>query len=116
MRAHAKGDLETAVLALELALSAARESDGVDALLASHDALVMAVLSEFIGDQKRMVAISQRLEQLVGIEIDQRAAFLLTRIVGVLEVRELLATCGLPRRDACRHLCQLLLRDIVVLV
>ncbi len=116
MRSQARGDLETAVLALELALSAARPEDGVDALLASNDSLFHAVFTAFIGDQSRMAAMSQHLEQLVGIAIDQRAAFLLTRIDGTLSARELLDTCGLPGREARRHLCQLILREIVVLV
>nr|MBA2544040.1 serine/threonine protein kinase [Deltaproteobacteria bacterium] len=116
MRTHARGDLDEAVLALELALSAARPDDGIDALLASNDSLVLAVFTAFIGDQSRMAALSQHLEQLVGIQIDQRAAFLLTRIDGTLSARELLVTCGLPEREACRHLCQLLLREIVILV
>ena len=116
MRAHARGDLETAVLALELALSASRPEDGVDALLASHDALFRTVFTALIGDQSRMPALSQHLEQLIGIAIDQRAAFLLTRIDGTLSISELLVTCGLPTREAYRHLCQLILREIVVLV
>jgi serine/threonine protein kinase len=116
MRSQAKGDLEAAVLALELALSAARAEDGVDDALRLHDELVLTVFTSFIGDQSRMAALSQHLEQLVGIEIDQRAAYLLTRIDGTLSARELLATCGLPTREACRHLCQLMLREIVVLV
>jgi len=116
IRSHARGDLEAAVHALELALSAARPEDGVDALLASHESLVLAVLTAFIGDQARMAVLSQHLEQLIGIAIDQRAAFLLTRIDGTLSAHELLATCGLPMREACRHLCQLMLREIVVLV
>jgi len=116
MRVQARGDLVPAVLALELALSAARPDDGIDAMLASNDSLFLAVFTAFIGDQSRMAAISQHLEQLIGIEIDQRAAFLLTRIDGTLSAHELLATCGLPMREACRHLCQLILREIVVLV
>ena len=116
MRTHARGDLVEAVLALELALSAARPDDGIDALLAANDALILSVFTALIGDQARMAAPSQHLEQLIGITIDQRAAFLLTRIDGTLSAQELLATCGLPLREACRHLCQLLLREIVVLV
>lgn len=116
MRTHARGDLEEAVLALELALSAARPADGIDALLASNESVFRAVFTAFIGDQSRMAALSQHLEQLVGIEIDQRAAFLLTRIDGTISARELLTTCGLPMREACRHLSQLMLREIVVLV
>ena len=116
MRAHARGNVEAAVLAVELALSAARPEDGVDALLAANDALFLSVFTAYIGDQARMAAQSQHIEQLVGVEIDQRAAFLLTRIDGTISARELLATCGLPMREACRHLCQLMLRKIVVLV
>jgi len=116
MRHQARNDLETAVLELELALSAARPDRDFDALLATHDALFVTTFTAFIGDQTRTVAQSQHLEQLVGVPIDQRAAFLLTRIDGTLTVRDLLATCGLPRREACRHLCQLILRELVVLV
>jgi serine/threonine protein kinase len=116
MRHQARDQLETAVLELELALSAARPESDIDALLAAHDALFLATFTAFIGDQSRTVALSQYLEQLVGITIDQRAAYLLTRIDNTLTVAELLATCGLPRRDACRHLCQLVLRELVVLL
>jgi hypothetical protein len=116
MRAHARGNVEVAVLAVELALSAARPEDGVDALLAANDSLFLTVFTAYIGDQARMAALSQHIEQLVGVEIDQRAAFLLTRIDGTISASELLVTCGLPMREACRHLCQLLLREIVVLV
>jgi hypothetical protein len=116
MRHQARDQLQTAVLELELALSAARPERDIDALIAQHDALFIATFTAFIGDQSRMVALSQYLEQLVGVTIDQRAAYLLTRIDNTLTVAELLATCGLPRRDACRHLCQLVLRELVVLV
>jgi protein kinase-like protein len=116
MRHQARDQLETAVLELELALSAARPDRDLDALIAAHDALFVATFTAFIGDQARTVALSQYLEQLVGVTIDQRAAYLLTRIDGTMTVAELLATCGLPRREACRHLCQLLLRELVVLL
>lgn len=116
MRSHARGDLETAVLALELALSAGRAGDGIDALLAANESLFLEVFTAFIGDRARTVALSQHLEQLVGIQIDQRAAFLLTRIDSPLSVHELVITSGLPAREALRHLCQLILREIVVLV
>jgi hypothetical protein len=116
MRSLSRGDHEKAVLAAELALSAARPEDGVDALLESNESLFLSVFTAYIGDQSRMAAVSQHIEQLVGIEIDQRAVFLLTRIDGTLTARELLVTCGLPPRDACRHLSQLILRKLVVLV
>jgi len=116
MRCHARGDREEAVLAAELALSAARPESGIDALLASSDALFVEVFTAFIGDQGRMAALSQHIEQLLGIAIDQRAAFLLTRVDGKLSASELLGSCGLPLREACRHLCQLMLRQLVVLV
>jgi serine/threonine-protein kinase len=118
--ARARDDLETAVLALELALSAARPDAGtdvgIDALLASNEPLFLAVFTAYIGDQTRMLAVSQHLDQLIGMAIDQRAAYLMTRIDGSLSARELLATCGLAKRDACRHLCQLMLRELVILV
>jgi hypothetical protein len=116
LKMYSRGDLEETVLALELALSAARPDDGIDELLASNESLIMIAFNAYIGDQKRMAAMSQHLEELVGVAIDQRAAFLLTRIDGTLSVGELLATCGLPPREACRHLSQLMLRQLVVLV
>ncbi len=115
--AHASGDRATAVIALaELALSAARVEDGIDAMLATSENLIVAVFTAYIGDQRRLVAVSQHLEQLVGIEIDQRAAYRVTRVDANMSARELIATCGLPPRDAYRHLCQLMLREIVILI
>ncbi len=115
VRYQARGDLESAVLALELAMSARPGSD-IDDLIASHGELIDSVHAAFIGSQSRMVAVSQHLERLVGLALDQRTAFLLSRIDGTLRANELIATCGLPRREACRHLCQLLLRELVLLV
>jgi hypothetical protein len=116
MRYQARGDLESAVLALELALSAARPDNDIDALLASNDELIHAVHTAFLGPQSRTVALSYQIEQLLDLAIDRRAIYLLTRIEGAVTVRALLATCGLPRREACRHLCQLLLRELIVLI
>ncbi len=114
--ARAAGDREAALSAIELALASNRSDPAIAALLAEHDGLIAKVFSEYIGDPSRTLAVSRHLEELTGQSIDQRAAFLLSRIDGTLSVDDLLVTSGMPIRETYRHLCQLVLRGLVLLV
>ena len=51
--------------------------------------------------------------ELGAAPINPRAAFLLSRIDGSLSVDEILDVAGMPRLEAYRHLCQLLLHGII---
>jgi hypothetical protein len=111
----ASGDLEGAVIALELALSADREAPGVDELLDAHRALAMSILEAFIGDRSRVAMLSRHLDELGELQLDQRAVFLLSYIdTTAMPIGTLLEQAPMPLADAYRHLCQLILRGIVV--
>ena len=61
----------------------------------------------------RQPQLAKPLHELQNAPISPRAAFLLSRIDGTLTVDELLDVSGMPRMEAYRHLCQLILRGIL---
>ena len=110
------GDLESAIIALDLVLSADRTTPGVLDLLAKNFPLMTAVFEAYIGDRSRMPALSQHIEELADLRLDQRAAYLLSQIDGTMSAAELIERAEMPSVEAYRHLSQLILRRVVVLV
>jgi hypothetical protein len=73
----------------------------------------MAVFQSFLGDLSRQPQLAKPLHELANAPISPRAAFLLSRIDGMLSIDEILDVSGMPRLEAYRHLCQLFLRGIL---
>jgi len=74
---------------------------------------IMAVFQSFLGDLDRQPALARPLHELASAPISPRAAFLLSRIDGMLTIDEILDVSGMPRLEAYRHLTQLFLRGIL---
>jgi serine/threonine protein kinase len=109
-------DLESAVIALELVLSADRKAPGVLDMLAKNFPFMTAVFEAYLGDRSRMPALSRQIEELSELRLDQRAAYLLSQITGTMSAAELIERADMPVLEAYRHLSQLILRRVVVLV
>ncbi len=107
------GDTERAVCAVDLALSEDPNSALGQKLITRHREAIMSVFAGYIGDLDRMPQLARPLHELQDAPISPRAAFLLSRIDGVLTVDELLDVSGMPRLEAFRHICQLYLRGIL---
>jgi hypothetical protein len=73
----------------------------------------MTVFQSYLGDLQRAPVLARPLHELSTAAINPRAAFLLSRIDGTLSVDETLDVSGMPRLEAYRYLCQLLLRGII---
>jgi tetratricopeptide (TPR) repeat protein len=107
------GELDKAVAAVDLAMNEDPNSALAQKLLHRHRDDTMTVFQNFLGDLSRQPALAKPLHELAGAPISPRAAFLLSRIDGMLSIDEILDVSGMPRLEAYRHLCQLFLRGIL---
>ncbi|HEY5936299.1 MAG TPA: hypothetical protein VIU61_16725 [Kofleriaceae bacterium] len=107
------GDFEGAVAAVDLALAEDPNSALAQKLIHRHRDVVMAVLTSFLGNLERIPVLARPLHELANAPISPRAAFLLSRVDGILSLEEILDVSGMPRIEAMRYLCQLFLRGIL---
>jgi len=108
-----EGDLERAVAAVDLALSEDPGSALAQKLIHRNRETIMSVFQTYLGDLQRTPQLARPLHELANAPISPRAAFLLSRIDGLLSIDEILDVCGMPRLEAYRYLCQLFLRGIL---
>jgi len=109
----AAGELDKAVAAVDLAMSEDPNSALAQKLLHRHRDETMQVFQSFLGDLSRQPQLARPLHELASAPISPRAAFLLSRIDGMISIDEILDVSGMPRLEAYRHLCQLFLRGIL---
>jgi tetratricopeptide (TPR) repeat protein len=107
------GELDKAVAAVDLAMNEDPNSALAQKLLHRHRDQTMTVFQNFLGDMSRQPQLAKPLHELASAPISPRAAFLLSRIDGMLSIDEILDVSGMPRLEAYRHLCQLFLRGIL---
>lgn len=107
------GELDRAVAAIDLALSEDPNSALAQKLIHRHRETMMNVFQAFLGDLERTPVLARPLHELAAAPISSRAAFLLSRVDGLLSIDEILDVSGMPRLEAYRYLCQLFLRGIL---
>jgi hypothetical protein len=107
------GELDKAVTAVDLALSEDPNSALAQKLITRNKDTIMSLFQAYLGDLDRTPQLAKPLHELSKEPISPRAAFLLSRIDGMLTIDELLDVSGMPRMEAYRHLCQLFLRGIL---
>ncbi|MEO8840540.1 MAG: hypothetical protein ABI591_01760 [Kofleriaceae bacterium] len=108
-----QGELDKAVAAVDLALSEDPNSALAQKLIHRNRDAIMNTFQAFLGDLERQPQLARPLHELASAPISPRAAFLLSRIDGMLTIDEILDVSGMPRLEAYRHLCQLFLRGIL---
>jgi hypothetical protein len=108
-----QGELDKAVAAVDLALSEDPNSALAQKLIHRNRDAIMNIFQAFLGDLERQPQLARPLHELAEAPISPRAAFLLSRIDGMLTIDEILDVSGMPRLEAYRHLCQLFLRGIL---
>lgn len=107
------GELDRAVAAIDLALSEDPNSALAQKLIQRNRETIMNVFQAFLGDLNRTPILARPLHELAEAPISPRAAFLLSRVDGLLTIDEILDVSGMPRIEAYRYLCQLFLRGIL---
>jgi len=110
----ALGEVDKAVVTAELAMAQAPESELGEKLIAVDRDTLTACFATYLGDTKRDVALARQLEDVACLPVGPRAAFLLSRIDGLVSIDDVIDMSGMVRLDACRHLCQLLMLGILV--
>ena len=107
------GEADKAVAAADLALDEDAASAIAQKLVHRHANVIMGVFQHYLGDLQRQPMLARPLSELANSPISPRAAFLLSRIDGMLSLDEILDVSGMPRLEAYRYLCQLFLRGIL---
>jgi hypothetical protein len=107
------GELDRAVAAIDLALSEDPNSALAQRLIQRNRDTITNVFQSFLGDLNRTPILARPLHELADAPISPRAAFLLSRVDGLLSIDEILDVSGMPRIEAYRYLCQLFLRGIL---
>ena len=109
----ANGEPDKAVAAIDLALEEDAASPLAQKLVHRNRDAIMGIFQSYLGDLQRQPVLARPLAELANAPISPRAAFLLSRIDGMLSLDEILDVSGMPRLEAYRYLCQLFLRGIL---
>ncbi len=107
------GEPDKAVTAIDLALAEDATSPLAQKLIHRNQNAIMGIFQTYLGDLQRQPTLARPLHELATAPISPRAAFLLSRIDGMLSLDEILDVSGMPRLEAYRYLCQLFLRGIL---
>lgn len=105
--------LDRAVLAIDAAFAEAPDSALGHKLIQQNREAIFGVFHDYLGDLDRRPHLAKALHDVVDEPLDSRAAFLLSRVDGTLTYEELLDVSGMPRLEAGRYLCQLLMRGLL---
>jgi hypothetical protein len=107
------GEVQRAVAAVDLALAEDPDSALAQKLVHRNRDAIMGIFQGYLGSLERRPNLARGLDALGASPIGARAAFLLSRVDGHLTFDEILDVSGMPRLEAYRYLCQLLIRGIL---
>jgi hypothetical protein len=109
------GRYPNAVVAVDLALEENPESAMAQKLIHSNRDLLFEIFGNYLGDTRAVPRLALPMSSIPLSDLDHRAAFLLSRVDGMLSLEDVLDVSGMARLEAFRHLSRLLLRGILEL-
>ncbi|WP_428266050.1 hypothetical protein [Haliangium sp.] len=109
------GNHTTALVAVELLYEEAPDDVFTQKLIQRHVDLILDIYKRYEGDPEGVPALAMSPSEYGQRRLGSRAAFLLSRVDGMLTVEELIAIAGMPALEAHRHLCNLLHQGILTL-
>jgi hypothetical protein len=109
------GHFPMAVVAIDLALEQHPDSAVAQKLIHSNRDVLYDVYRSFLGNMHAIPSLAMAMDKIPLHELDHRAAFLLSRVDGVLTLEDVLDVSGMARLEAFRHLTRLILRGILEL-
>jgi hypothetical protein len=101
---HGKDKHESASVSIVEALSQADDCAAAQKLVFAKESELVNVLISGLCDPSQVPELVVPLTEIPLDEIDNRAAFLLTRVDGVLSLEEILVISGMSKLEALRHL------------
>jgi hypothetical protein len=108
-----EGRYPRAVVAVDLALDENPESAVVQKLIHTNRELFLEIYANYLGDMRAVPGLAMPMSAIPVNDLDHRAAFLLSRVDGVLSLEDVLDVAGMARLEAFRHLSRLMLRGIL---
>jgi len=112
---NGEGRYPNAVVAVDLALDENPESALAQKLIHSNRDLLFEIFGNYLGDMRAVPRLAMPMSAIPLSDLDHRAAFLLSRVDGVLSLEDVLDVAGMARLEAFRHLSRLMLRGILEL-
>lgn len=106
-------DHSGAVELLRRAQSLAPENPRVEALRDRSERILMSMLEARLGDLNRMPRVRLQPDDIIWLNLDHRAGFVLAQIDGAVSFDDLFALSGMSRLDTARILAQLLDEGII---
>ncbi|RKH62372.1 hypothetical protein [Corallococcus llansteffanensis] len=106
-------DHSGAVDLLRRAQSLAPEDPRVEALRDRSERILVAMLEARLGDLSRMPRVRLQPDDIIWLNLDHRAGFVLAQIDGAVSFDDLFALSGMSRLDTARILAQLLDEGII---
>ncbi len=110
---HDSGEYDLALRILEVAVAQEPDSVITQKQLQLHRESMSTIYQSYIGDTGVVPILAISLSELPNQRLDPRAAFLLSRIDGMMCFDEILDVSGMPRWEALRYLSTLLSQGIL---
>ncbi len=105
-REFTEGNNADAAVAINYALDYASDSASAQKVIFENERRIIQILISNLGELDEVPRLLVPLHEIPLDQLDNRAAFLLTRVDGSLTLDEVLDVSGMPRMEALRHLCR----------
>jgi tetratricopeptide (TPR) repeat protein len=110
---HALGDFSGSLEMIEKILKVDPEHAEARAYLADNESTLIAMYESKLGSMSSIPRLAIKPEEVLWLNLDHRAGFLLAQIDGTVNYEDLFALSGLPRLDTARILSTLLQEGVV---
>jgi hypothetical protein len=107
------GNHEIAITSLDLALDEDPDSAAAQKVIHRHRDLILQIYQTYLSDMSAIPMLAMPMHELPREQLDNRAAFLLSRIDGSLTFEEILDIAGMSQMEAYRYLCSMLVKGIL---
>jgi tetratricopeptide (TPR) repeat protein len=110
---HALGDFSGSLELIEKILRVEPDHPEAREYLAQNEATLVSMYESKLGPLSGVPRLVVRPEEVLWLNLDHRAGFLLAQIDGAVDYEALFALSGLPRLDAARILARLLADGVI---
>jgi tetratricopeptide (TPR) repeat protein len=110
---HGLGDFSGSLELIEKILQTAPEHDEAREFLAQNEATLFAMYESKLQPLSNIPRLAIKPEEVMWLNLDHRAGFLLAQIDGTVNYENLFALSGLPRLDTARILAALLTEGVI---
>ena len=110
---HALGDFSGSLEMIEKILKVDPEHAEARGYLNENESTLIAMYESKLGSMSRIPRLAIKPEEVLWLNLDHRAGFLLAQIDGSVNYEDLFALSGLPRLDTARILAMLLQEGVV---